>query len=261
MATYTDPVEKEWVMDGYDDFNEGRPVGAEIENPNYSDKIVLECKLGTNKLGPTEKNWNPGFEEKHPTEARPYNWRFEEPSTGSTYEENAEEAYEGDDYVKLADEGEEGGKIHNVGRLILHPESGNPNYLDFDLDPQKMYTVRYHGRYQNPEQIKYRGPVVRMDYEDDETRYDVRYEPFGEEDEYPGYWARSDYRLVGGEAATRKIQMMKMNFGNEVRNQTLPHQRWYIDHVVVAETFPAQAEFFASGTYTSPTFATPPFSL
>ena len=110
MATYTDPIEKSWAMDSYEDFVEGKPDGAEIENPNYPGKIILECKLGTNKLGPSEKNWNPGLEEESLTiPGTPKHWRFEFPSTGSTYVQGEpEEAYEGDDYVNLADEGETG---------------------------------------------------------------------------------------------------------------------------------------------------------
>ena len=109
MATYTGPVEKSWEMSTYEDFAEGTTNGTEIENPNYSGKIVLECLLGTNLLGPTEKDWNPGFEVKHAIEERPNHWRFEFPSTGSTYVQGQPvEAYEGNDYVKLADEGPQG---------------------------------------------------------------------------------------------------------------------------------------------------------
>ncbi len=162
MATYTDPVEKEWLLDNYEDFAEGTCDGAEISNPNYTGKVVLECLLGTNLLGPTEKNWNPGFEEEAPPprEGSPRHWRFEEPSTGSTYEQESEEAYEGEDYVKLADEGPQGRTMHKTGRLILHPEGGTPDELEIDADPQKTFTIRYHGRYENPEEIRNRGPGV-----------------------------------------------------------------------------------------------------
>jgi len=250
-------------MEDYDDFKEGRPDGTEIENPNYADKIVLECELGTNKLGPGEKNWNPGFEEKHPTEPRPYNWRFELPSTGSTYEENSEEAYEGEDYVKLADEGPQSRVIHKVGRLILHPEGApDPNHLEIDADPQKTFTIRYHGRYGNPEEIRNRGPAVNMDVKEDEVTETVKFDPFTEEEEYPDYWAGSDFRLPPSEGTPQErwVQSLKLNFGDTHKGRLgeLLHQRWSIDAVSVAETFPAAAEFFASGTYTSPTFATPP---
>ena len=155
MATYTDPVAKEWKLDTKDDFAYGKWEGAEIENPNYPGKIVLECKLGTNKLGPTEKDWNPSFEFKHAIEERPNHWRFEDPSTGSTYVQEAEEPFEGDDHVNLADEGPGGRTVHKVGRLILHPEGGNPDELEVDADPEKTFTIRYHGRYENPEEIFY----------------------------------------------------------------------------------------------------------
>ncbi len=145
MATYTDPIEKSWLMDTSEDFAEGTTNGTEFENPNFPGKIVLECKLGTNKLGPTEKNWNPGLEEESITiPGTPKHWRFEDPSTGSTYEENAEEPFEGNDHVNLADEGEPGRVIHKTGKLILHPEGGDPDELDVDADPEKTFTVRYH---------------------------------------------------------------------------------------------------------------------
>lgn len=159
MATYTDAIEKSWVIDTYEDFAEGTTNGTELENPNYTGKIVLECLLGTNLLGPTEKDWNPGFEVKHAIEERPNHWRFEFPSTGSTYEQEAEEPFEGEDHVNLADEGEHGREIHKTGKLILHPEGGDPDELEVDADPEKTFTIRYHGRYENPEQIKYRDPV------------------------------------------------------------------------------------------------------
>jgi hypothetical protein len=150
VATYTDPVEKSWVMDSYEDFAEGTTKGTELENPNYQGKIILECLLGVNKPGPTEKDWNPSFETRHLTLPRPMQWHFEDPSTGSTYEENGEEPYEGDDYIKLAAEGEEGRRIKKVGRLILHPENATPENLQIDADPEKTFTIRYHGCYENP---------------------------------------------------------------------------------------------------------------
>ena len=155
MATYTDPVEKSWEMDSYDDFAYGTLNGAEIENPNYPGKIVLECLLGTNKLGPTEKDWNPGFEIPHPVDPRPRDWQFEDPSTGSTYVQGAEEPFEGEDHVKLADERDEGRKRHKTGKLILDPdeEGIGPDNLEVDADPEKTFTIRYHGRYENPEEF------------------------------------------------------------------------------------------------------------
>jgi hypothetical protein len=202
VATYTDPVAKSWAMDSYEDFAEGTTNGTELENPNYQGKIILECLLGVNKLGPTEKDWNPSFEDLQPGSdpPRPREWRFEFPSTGSTYEQNDPEgAYEGDDYVKLADEGPEGRKIKKVGRLILHPEEGSPNQLEIDADPQKTFTIRYHGRYENPEEIRFRGPGVKMLVEEDEVQELVEFDPFTEGDEYPDYWERSDYRLPPSE--------------------------------------------------------------
>ena len=221
-------------MDDYDDFKEGRAVGAEIENPNYPGKIVLECKLSTNKLGPGEKNWNPGFGDRHAIENRPNHWRFEEPSTGSTYEQESEEAYEGVDYVKLADEGEEGRKIKKVGRLILHPEEGSPNQLEIDADPQKTFTIRYHGKYENPEEIRFRGPTVNMLVEEDEAEEWLKFDPFTEGDEYPDYWERSDYRLPPSEGTpeNRWVQSLRMLFGDERGGyywSELLHQRWAID--------------------------------
>jgi hypothetical protein len=264
MATYTDPIAKSWVMDTYEDFTEGTANGTEIENPNYQNKVVLECLLGTNLLGPTVKDWNPSFEVWQPgTEPpRPKDWQFEDPSTGSTYEQESEEAYEGDDFVKLADEGEQGRKIHKTGKLILHPEGGNPDELDVDADPEKTFTIRYHGRYENPEEFGFRGPTVNMDVQEDEAKETVKFDPFTEEEEYPRYWARSDFRLPPSEGTPedRWVQSLRLNFGDTRSGNLgeLLHQRWSIDAVSVAETFPAQAEFFASGTYTSPTFATPP---
>ncbi|MEE9457188.1 MAG: hypothetical protein V3W11_08560 [bacterium] len=128
MATYTDPIAKEWKLDTYEDFAGGTTNGTELENPNYTGKVILECKLGTNKLGPTEKDWNPSFEDKHPTEPRPEHWSFEFPSTGSTYVQGEpEEAYEGDDFVKIADESEQGREIHKTGKLILFGGTGRPS--------------------------------------------------------------------------------------------------------------------------------------
>jgi hypothetical protein len=153
MATYTEPVEKSWVMDTYEEFAEGATEGAEIENPDYPGKIVLECLLGENLINTQERPWNPGFEVEDPlVRGKPRHWRFEEPSTGSTYVQESEEAYEGKDYVKLADEGEEGRKLRGVGRLILDPdeEGVGPNNLLIDADPEKTFTIRYHGRYENP---------------------------------------------------------------------------------------------------------------
>lgn len=236
MATYTDPIEKSWVMDDYDDFKEGRSVGAEIENPNYPGKIVLECKLGTNKLGPGEKNWNPSFETEAPARpGNPRDWRFEEPSTGSTYEQESEEAYEGEDYVKLADEGEEGRKIHRVGRLNLHPEGApDPYHLEIDADPEKTFTIRYHGRYENREKIRFRGPGVKMLVQEDEGQELLEFDPFTEGEEYPDYWARSDFRLPPSEGTPeeRWVQSLKMEFGDNRGGfywSELLHQRWAID--------------------------------
>jgi len=263
MATYTDPIEKLWLMDTYEEFAEGTTNGTELENPNYNDKIILECLLGTNLLGPTEKNWNPSFELEHASGTRPLHWRFEEPSTGSTYEQETEEAYEGEDYVKLADEGPQGQIIHKVGRLILHPEGApDPNHLEIDADPQKTFTIRYHGRYENPEEIRNHGPGVNMDVKEDELTETVKFDPFTEEEEYPDYWAGSDFRLPPSEGTPQErwVQSLRLNFGDTHKGRLgeLLHQRWSIDAVSVADTFPAAAEFFASGTYTSPTFATPP---
>jgi hypothetical protein len=263
MATYTDPVAKSWVMGNYEDFAEGTTNGTELESPNYQNKIILECLLGSNKLGPSGKDWNPGFEKESLTiPGTPEHWRFEEPSTRSTYEQESEEAYEGEDYVKLADEGEQGREIHKVGRLILHPEGGNPDELEIDADPEKTFTIRYHGRYENPEEFGFRGPTVNMDVQEDEAKETVKFDPFTEEEEYPQYWARSDFRLPPSEGTPedRWVQSLRLNFGDTRSGNLgeLLHQRWSIDAVSVAETFPAQAEFFANGTYTSPTFATPP---
>jgi hypothetical protein len=262
MATYTTPIEKSWVMDSYVDFSEGTTNGTELENPDYNDKVVLECLLGTNLLGPTVKDWNPGFEFEHASGTRPLHWRFEEPSTGSTYVQNGEEPYEGDDYVKLADEGEPGRVIHEVGRLILHPEGGDPDELEVEADPEKTFTIRYHGRYENPEEFGKRGPTVNMVVQEDEAKETVKFDPFTEGEEYPEYWARSDFRLPPSEGTPedRWFQSLRLNFGDTRSGKLgeLLHQRWSIDAVSVAETFPATAEFFAGGSYTSPTFATPP---
>jgi hypothetical protein len=266
MATYTEPVEKSWVMDTYEEFAEGATEGAEIENPDYPGKIVLECLLGENLINTQERPWNPGFEVEDPlVRGKPRHWRFEEPSTGSTYVQESEEAYEGKDYVKLADEGEEGRKLRGVGRLILDPdeEGVGPNNLLIDADPQKTFTIRYHGKYENPEEIRFRGPGVKMLVQEDEAQELVEFDPFTEGDEYPDYWERSDYRLPPSEGTpeNRWVQSLRMLFGDERGGfywSELLHQRWAIDAVSVAETFPAQAEFFASGTYTSPTLATPP---
>ncbi len=149
MATYTSPESKSWTLDDEAGFAEGTWDGTEVENPNYTNKVVLECKLGTNQLGPSVKDWNPGFEEEHPSGTRPMNWRFEDPSTGSTcVQGEPEEAYEGDDFVKIADESE---VLWGRGKLILDPEGVSENNLQVDVDPQKTYTIRYHGRYENPE--------------------------------------------------------------------------------------------------------------
>ncbi len=265
MATYTDPIEKSWAMDSYEDFVEGKPDGAEIENPNYPGKIILECKLGTNKLGPSEKNWNPGLEEESLTiPGTPKHWRFEEPSTGSTYVQEAEEPFEGDDHVKLADEGPQGRIANEKGRLVLDPDEPGigPGTLAIDADPEKTFTIRYHGRYDNPEKFGDRGPKVNITVDEDETETDLDFEPFTEGGEYPIGWARSDYRIVPSEGTpeNRKLQRLNMNFGDNHGGKLgeLLHQRWSIDAVSVAETFPAQAAFFDAGSYTSPTFATPP---
>jgi hypothetical protein len=200
MATYTEPVEKSWVMDTYEEFAEGATEGAEIENPDYTGKIVLECLLGENLINTQERPWNPGFEVEDPlVRGKPRHWRFEEPSTGSTYVQEAEEPFEGEDYVKLADEGEHGREIHKVGRLILDPEGGNPDELDVDADLQKTFTIRYHGKYENPEEFGFRGPTVNMDVQEDEAKETVGFDPFTEGEEYPDWWARSDFRLPPSE--------------------------------------------------------------
>jgi len=217
MATYTDPIGKSWLMNTYEDFAAGTTNGTEIENPNYQNKVVLECLLGTNLLGPTVKDWNPGFEvwQLGTEPPRPKDWRFEFPTTGSTYEQETEEAYEGDDYVKLADEGEEGRAMHKTGRLILDPdeEGVTPDNLQIEADPQKTFTIRYHGRYENPEEIRNRGPAVNMDVKEDEVTETVKFDPFTEEEEYPDWWARSDFRLPPSEGTPeeRWVQSLRGN--------------------------------------------------
>jgi hypothetical protein len=180
MVTYTDPVQKQWVMDSAEDFREGTIDGVELDNPNYAGKVVLECLLGNNILDTQERPWNPSFEEKGlpPNEHLPLHWSFEFPSTGSYYQqEDPEGAFHGSAYVVIRDESNE---ANQRGRLVLDPEGvPDPEHLNISVDPQKTYTVRYHGRYIKQGPGEDRGPVGRVGIKDDTAETEIlEFEPF-----------------------------------------------------------------------------------
>jgi hypothetical protein len=179
MVTYTDPIQKQWVMDSAVDFKGGTIDGVELDNPNYSGKIVLECLLGTNLLGPTEEDWNPSFEDPSFTEPwRPNHWRFETIPTGSFYQqEDPEGAFHGSAYVVIRDESNE---PNQRGRLVLDPDGvPDPEHLNISVNPQKTYTVRYHGKYIKQGPGEDRGPVGRVGIKDDTAETEIlEFEPF-----------------------------------------------------------------------------------
>jgi hypothetical protein len=216
--------------------------------------------LGENEIDKEGLRWNPGFEEREPgiEPPKPRHWSFEDPYTGSTYEQEAEEPCEGVDYVKLADEPPGGEGAWAIGKIILDPENVNPKQLGLEVDPDKYYTIRVHGRHENPEQIKYKGLGGMLWYEDDDVKTEADLTVLDADPEAPPAWERSDHRIPAGVATVRKIQRLLFKFGAASTRATLPHQRWCVDAVSIAETFPATAEFFASGDYASPIFYTPP---
>jgi len=237
MASYTDPVEKQWVMGDYEAFKEGTIDGVELNNPNFADKIVTECHLGENLLGASEKDWNPSFEVENLLEPwRPNHWRFEANPAGSYYQkDDPEGAYDGADYVVIRDESNE---PDERGSLRLWPEgSANPNNLNVDVDPQKTYTVRYHGKYIKQGPGEDRGPVGRVGVKDDTAETEVlEFEPFVATEGAADVWQEEDYRITPSEAQERKVMLLKLFFGGTAVRKSFPELSWAIDQVELAET-------------------------
>ena len=149
MVTYSNPVNKTWLLDDAAGFKNGSFNGTEFENPNFADKIVLACDVGGNILLNPDPDWNPSFERKDLLENRPEFWvlDFVWGSAGSEYIQNAPDAYDGTAYVRLKNE-----NLHK-GLLGLQPGQ-SPYAVNLIIDQAKFYTVRYHGRYHNPQHAK-----------------------------------------------------------------------------------------------------------
>ena len=136
MATYSDPVAKTWTLNDAAGFGKGALKGTELENPNFTDKIVLECALGENLLKNTERDWNPSFEDLEPgsTPEAPKDWWVIDAVTGSEYIQNDPEgAFDGVDYVRIRNLDPLGGE-HQCGQLALAPNN-LPQTLNLAIDP------------------------------------------------------------------------------------------------------------------------------
>ncbi|NIT36278.1 MAG: hypothetical protein GTN49_07235, partial [candidate division Zixibacteria bacterium] len=81
------------------------------------------------------------------------------------------------------------------------------------MDPAKYYTIRVHGRHENPEEIKYKSLDGLLWYDDDGQRTEADLTLLGRYPEEPPAWERADHRVPPGEATKREIQRLLFKFG------------------------------------------------
>jgi len=258
MATYSDPVSKTWTLNDAAGFTLGNAKGTEFKNPDFADKIVLECVLGENLLKNAERDWNPSFEDFDPGDpSKPDDWSVISAATGSEYiQSDPKGAFDGEDYVRIRNLDPLSG---DCGQLALAPND-QPFTLNLEMNPAKTFTIRYHGRYVNTEQRREAAPyyICRFLYDDINLVQDPPVTLFGEADVLPDHWSRTDCRFPACANTSRKLMMLWLYFGQKDVGPPYTGQHWDLDMVEIAETFPANPTYFARGTYESPVLYTPP---